>query len=105
MAGVVDMFCKQTATWEKLITGSENRFGGAQYSNPITIRCRAVKTHRNHYSDVGSIVSTSWAILAKDKIGIGDRITVSGETFTIVDVSVSDVVWISGQWLGRWCFG
>lgn len=105
MPGIVDMFCNQSANWERLISDSEDPYGNPVYEASVSIRCRAVKARKLIRTETGEVIPTSWSILAKDRLDIGDRITVSGETFTILDVSVSDVIWIGGDWWGRWCFG
>jgi hypothetical protein len=105
MAGVVDLFCKQNALWEQRIPDSENAFGTPQFSPPSDIKCRAVKQKKFHRNGAGEVIPTSWSVLTVDKVGIGDRLTVDGESFFVIDVSFSDVIWLNGQWWGRWCFG
>jgi hypothetical protein len=99
------LFCKQDALWEQKIEDSENLYGEPQFTPPFAIKCRAVKQKKFHRDEVGEVIPTSWSILTTEKVEIGDRLTVNGESFLVVDVSFSDIIWLSGQWWGRWCYG
>ena len=105
MPGVVDMFCNQQAQWEKLIPGSEDMEGNAQYEAPVDIKVRAVKKRQIHMDAMGGSIPTTWAVISIDKVDIGDRLTVNGETFTILAPKMSNLVWVDGQEWGRCIYG
>jgi len=103
MAGIVDMFCKQSAQWRRKIPGSEDKFGEPQYGEPVAIKCRAVKSKKLHRTAIGDVIPTSWNLLCIDPVEVGDIVTVDGEELTIVDIGLTELVWISGKVLGRFC--
>jgi hypothetical protein len=105
MPGIVDMFTNQNVLWERKIPNSEDVNGNPQFMAPTTIQCRAVKQRKLHRTEIGDVIPTTWSVLAKDTIDIGDRLTVNGESFFISNIEYSDVIWIDGSWWGRWVYG
>lgn len=105
MPGVVDMFCNQTLTWYKHKPGVYNEFGETQFEDPVEIPCRVVEREKFLRDDAGETIPTGWAILVPVKMEIGDKFKVDTVEIFMVDVAFSDIIWIDGTFLGRWCFG